>query len=85
MDHKGHGRIDLPQGEGTLILQQSMPGTVMMIYRDDDKKMLVIEQISIEWEKGKPEISRSKVKYKSFTAGKIADAFNTVCAYICHS
>jgi hypothetical protein len=62
-----------------------MPGTVMMIYRDDDKKMLVIEQISIEWEKGKHEISRSKVKYKSFTAGKIADAFNTVCAYICHS
>jgi hypothetical protein len=84
MNHKGHERIDLPQGEGTLILQQSMPGTVMMIYRDDDKKMLVIEQISIEWEKGKPEIRRSKIKYKSFTAGKIADAFNIVCAYICH-
>jgi hypothetical protein len=84
MNHKGHERIDLPQGEGTLILQQSMPGTVMMIYRDDDKKMLVIEQISIEWEKGKPEIRRSKIKYKSFIAGKIADAFNTVYAYICH-
>ena len=56
-----------------------------MIYRDDDKKLLVIEQITIEWEKGKPEIRKSRIKYKSFTAGKIADAFNTMCAYICHS
>jgi len=85
MDRNGQRRADLPQSEGTLILQQSMPGTVMMIYRDDDKKLLVIEQITIEWEKGKPEIRKSRIKYKSFTAGKIADAFNTMCAYICHS
>lgn len=85
MDRNGQGRADSPQGEGTLILQQSMPGTVMMIYRDDDKKLLVIEQISIEWEKGKPEIHKSRIKYKSLTAGKIADALNTVCAYICHN
>jgi hypothetical protein len=85
MDRNRRERTDLPQGEGTLILQQSMPGTVMMIYRDDDKNLLVIEQISIEWEKGKPEIHRSKVKYKPFTAGKIADAFNTVCAFIGHN
>lgn len=84
MTGKGHGRVKLPQAEGTLILQQSMSGSVMMIYRDEENKKLIVEQLSIEWEKGRPEIRKSKIKYDAHIASLIADAFNNMCAFICY-